>query len=116
MLLSGCARQKMLSPDRYARFYAKKALLSEYYINQRDSLEIHVAALYESEKVTPEQIRRFLEAMEKNPEGWVGVQECIVKEMARLNPRNSRPAKPAAKAETPVKGRPAPPAAKPQTH
>ncbi|MFH0920706.1 MAG: hypothetical protein V1913_10110 [Fibrobacterota bacterium] len=104
-LITGCMGEKKLSVDRYARFYARQALLEQYYQGRRDSIDFHVAALYQSENVTPGQIRTFLEKQEKDPESWVTVQEHIVRELVTLDPRAVKvpvPAPPVPKPTAPI--------------
>jgi hypothetical protein len=80
--------QKALTQAQYARFYAKKSLIQQYYRGKDDSLKAYVAGLYKSEGVSAEQVQRFIEKTNSSPEQWVEIQQKIVAEMEKLNPAN----------------------------
>jgi hypothetical protein len=90
LLSSGCTEKKNLSDRKFARFYAKKSLLTQYYGNQKDSLDTYMAGLYLEENVSPEQIKAYIEEKEKEPEQWEKTQKLIVEELGRLEPAAAR--------------------------
>ena len=90
LFFSGCSEKKTLADRKFARFCAKKSLLTRYYGNQKDSLDVYMAGLYLEENVSPEQIKVYIEEKEKEPEQWEKTQKLIVEELGRLEQAASR--------------------------
>ena len=86
LFFSGCTEKKTLSDRKFARFYAKKSLLTRHFGNHKDSLDTYMAGLYLEENVSPEQIKAYIEGKEKEPEQWEKTQKLIVEELGRLEP------------------------------
>ncbi|OGJ88336.1 MAG: hypothetical protein A2268_05500 [Candidatus Raymondbacteria bacterium RifOxyA12_full_50_37] len=84
------AKDHPISINQYARFYARYALISDTYKDNRDSLQACINGLYASEELTPEQIHLFVRSHEENPEEYSKIQEAIVEELERLNPRKAQ--------------------------
>jgi hypothetical protein len=82
-----CGKIRPISADQYARFAAKKAFIIDHCRNMPDSLGPYLAGLYKSEALNPEKVQDFVDQANKYPEQWIEIQQKIVAEIEKLNPR-----------------------------
>ena len=87
LVFACCAKKPSLTDEQYASVYVRARLIQEQFKNRPDSVSAYLGALYRSWGVTPGDMETFIAGKEKKPGDLEKLQQRVLEELKKLDPR-----------------------------